>query len=458
MNLQELHKLISEGENDKVEFKSSFNIEAIESLVAFANTGGGKVLIGIHKGTAVGIDLNTETVQTWVNEIKTKTSPMLIPDVDVIATGAKKVVVFIIQEYPVKPVSVRGKYYKRVANSNHLLSTSEVVNMHLQTFNTSWDYHLNNQFSIESISLEKVQLAIDTMNQAGGRTHDDPLTFLLKNDLVRESALTNAAYLLFAKSDSVLTTIELGRFQSDIIIKDAVRTKADILTQAEQVLDFVRKHINKEIIVTGNARHIERWQYPLEAIREIVLNMVVHRDYRSASDAIVKIYDHKIEFYNPGRLPDNITVEDLLTNNYKSTPRNKLIADFCKSLGIIEKYGSGIKRIIDYFAGARLPMPEFRNISDGFMVTVSDGYPETVEETVEKTVEETVEETVPRDKAVAVILDSMVNDPRITQAQLMEKTGLSRRGIEWHIARLKQKGMIKRIGATKNGYWEVKGG
>ena len=288
------------------------------------------------------------------------------------------------------------------------------------------------------------------MNQAGSRIHDDPLTFLLKNDLVRKDALTNAAYLLFAKNDTVLTTIELGRFQSDILIKDSYRTKADILAQAEQVLGFVRKHINKEIIVTGNVRHTQKWQYPLEAIREIVLNMIVHRDYRSASDAIVKIYDHKIEFYNPGRLPDSIAVEDLLTNNYKSTPRNKLIADFCKSLGIIEKYGSGIKRIIDYFASARLPMPEFRNISDGFMVTVSDAYPETVEETVE--------EIVGRDKAVSLILNSLVHDPRITQKQLMEKTGLSRRGIEWHIAQLKQKGILKRIGATKNGYWEVKGG
>ena len=68
--------------------------------------------------------------------------------------------------------------------------------------------------------------------------------------------------------------------------------------------------------------------------------MIVHRDYRSASDSVVKIFSNKIEFYNPGRLPENITVEDLLSNNYISTPRNKLIADFCKNLGLIEKYGS----------------------------------------------------------------------------------------------------------------------
>ena len=168
----------------------------------------------------------------------------------------------------------------------------------------------------------------------------------------------------------MLTAIELGRFQTEIIIKDSARTKADILTQIEQVMEFVLKHFNKEIIITGDAQNTQKWQYPLEAIREIVMNMIVHRDYRSASDSVVKIFNNKIEFYNPGRLPENITVEDLLSNNYISTPRNKLIADFCKNLGLIEKYGSGIRRIVDYFKAENLPVPEFRNISEGFMVTI----------------------------------------------------------------------------------------
>ena len=72
----------------------------------------------------------------------------------------------------------------------------------------------------------------------------------------------------------------------------------------------------------------------------------------------------------PGRLPENITVEDLLANTYKSTPRNKQIADFCKDLGIIEKYWSGIRRILDYFREEKLRLPVFGNISDGFMVAV----------------------------------------------------------------------------------------
>ena len=176
----------------------------------------------------------------------------------------------------------------------------------------------------------------------------DPLAFLFKNDLIRNHKVTNAAYLLFTKEDTVLTTIEMGRFQSPTLIKDNARSKSDILAQINEVMDFVKKHVNKEVIITDKPRHTQKWQYPLEAIREIIMNMIVHRDYRSSSDSIVKIFNNKIEFYNPGRLPDNITVEDLLSNNYKSTPRNKLIADFFRNLGLIEKYGSGIRRVIRY--------------------------------------------------------------------------------------------------------------
>ena len=273
----ELDKLIGPGEGVNLEFKSSFNNELIETLVAFANTTGGKVLIGVNqKRELSGVIINSESIQNWINEIKNKTSPSLIPNVIVLEAGNKTIVVFSIQEYPIKPVATRGKYFKRIANSNHLLSITEVVNLHLQSFNTSWDFHVNNQFKIDDISLDKVQAAIDIINQTSSRINDDPLTFLLKNDLLRDGKLTNAAYLLFTERDTVFTTIELGRFQTDTIIKDSSRTKSDILAQVDHVMDFVRKHINKEVIITGQPRNIQKWQYPLEAFREIITNMIIH--------------------------------------------------------------------------------------------------------------------------------------------------------------------------------------
>ena len=451
-NTLDIKKLIGFNENETLEFKSSFNSELIETLVAFANTKGGRLVMGISpKHEVVGVQMNPESVQNWINEVKTKTSPSLIPDVDIIQYNNKSIVIFVVQEYPIKPVATKGKYFKRVANSNHLLTISEVVNLHLQSFNTSWDYHINTQFKVDDISFEKVQDAINLINRTEAKIYDDPLTFLTKNDLIREGQLTNAAYLLFTNRDTVITTIELGRFQTETIIKDSARTKSDILNQIEQVIDFVKKHINKEVIITGQPRNTQRWQYPLEAIREIVINMIIHRDYRSSSDSILKIFDNRIEFYNPGRLPESITVDDLLLNKYKSTPRNKLIADFCKSIGLIEKYGSGIQRIIEYFKQANLPLPEFTNISEGFMVTVF-----TVEttENVTKKATENVTENVTEERGQQILLIIKEN-PSITTSEMAKKLGVTRRTIARDIEELKSKGFIGRIGSDKTGHWQI---
>jgi ATP-dependent DNA helicase RecG len=189
----------------------------------------------------------------------------------------------------------------------------------------------------------------------------------------------------------------------------------------------------------GSAQNPQKWQYPLEAIREIVLNMIIHRDYRSSSDSIVKIFNDKIEFYNQGRLPDNISVEDLLTNNYKSTPRNKKIAEFFKDLGLIEKYGSGIRRIIGYFKEENLPLPKFENISDGFQVTV---YPAEMGKDTEK-------DTEKLSNNQTVILKEIRNNNNITVEELSVILGINLRNTKNNILKLKTKGLIERIGITK---------
>jgi ATP-dependent DNA helicase RecG len=358
-------------ESEILELKTSFSDEVIISLVAFANANGGSVYVGVKdNGEIQGVELGKETIQNWVNEIKSKTVPFIIPDVEIVEAENTNIIVLTIQEYPVKPISFKGKYYKRIKNSNHQLLVSEVVNMHLQSLNTSWDAYADPMHNLDDISFDKVQKSIEALKNRGMTIHETPLSFLLKNDLIREEKPTNAAYLMFKNKDSISTTIELGRFQDNITIKDTSRTQSDIINQVEQVLDFVKKHINVALIITGEAQNIQKWQYPLEAIREIVLNMIIHREYRANSDSVVKIFDDKIEFYNPGKLPEHITVQDLLENNYKSTPRNKTIAEFFKNLGWIEKYGSGIGRIVNYFTEQGLPEPEFKIIGEGFQVTV----------------------------------------------------------------------------------------
>ncbi|WP_277632254.1 helix-turn-helix domain-containing protein [Avrilella dinanensis] len=132
-----LWNIIKQGESDTLEFKTSFSDEVIISLVAFANTKGGTVCIGVSdKGVIKGVDLGKETIQNWINEVKSKTATVVIPEVEVIQELDKTVVLLKVQEYPIKPVSMRGRCYKRIGNSNHLMSVEEISNEHLRTINT----------------------------------------------------------------------------------------------------------------------------------------------------------------------------------------------------------------------------------------------------------------------------------------------------------------------------------
>ncbi|MCK9509249.1 MAG: HTH domain-containing protein [Pigmentiphaga sp.] len=183
--------------------------------------------------------------------------------------------------------------------------------------------------------------------------------------------------------------------------------------------------------------------------------MIIHRDYRLPYDSVVKIFDDKIEFYNPGKLPEGITISDLLSGNYKSTPRNRKIADFFKNMGWIEKYGSGISRIRRYFREAELPEPEFKLISEGFQVTVFENtfFDET--KNVTKNVTENVTKNVTENRG-SKIMDLMLEQPSVTTKQIAEILNVSKRTIIRDIDKLKDKGQIEYIGPARGGYWKIK--
>ena len=274
----DIPRILQIGEGLQSEFKASFKEDVIETLVAFSNAKGGTVYVGFSdKGDVSGVTIGKETIQNWINEVKNKTMPQIIPDVEIHDVEGKIVVSFYVMEYPIKPVSTRGRYYKRVGNSNHLLSVNEVSNMHLQTVNSSWDYYPRSGKTIDDISFEKVEKVMNSITQRNLNIHyDSAEEFLMKNELLLgEHKISNGCYLMFCKEDNLFTTIQLGLFASEIVIKDDFTNSEDILTQVDEVMSFVRKHINKELIITNKQiENIQRWQYPLEGIRELVLNMI----------------------------------------------------------------------------------------------------------------------------------------------------------------------------------------
>ena len=445
INKQFVLNLINKGESETVEFKASFDQAAIETIVAFANTKGGHVIIGVtDAGKINGVQLSKETTQQWINHIKATTSPSLIPDATVLSIGHKVLVVFVVEEFPVKPISCRGKYLKRIKNANHQMTTRDISDLHLRSYQASWDYYVDQGHGLDDISMEKVKKFIELSNTV--RTNhitDAPITVLEKFELIKGNTITNACYLLFAAKDALLATIELGRFSEETIIQDGTTNRSDLFSAVDAVLLFIRKHLNKSYIISGDKQREERWDYPLEALREIVINMIVHRDYMDSNDSVIKIFSDRIEFFNPGRLAEGLSIKQLLHGNYISAIRNKQIASIFKEAGIIEKYGSGIKRIMAAFRLYKMPEPMFEEIQNGFRVTIFK---------TQKTTQKTTQKISTRER----IYEELKLNPKITREELADKLGKSVNTIKEHLSGLKSKDRVERIGSDRDGYWQVK--
>ncbi len=124
-----IKEILEQHENSRIEFKSNFNSDVVETICAFANASGGNVFIGISdKRKILGVqNLVHETIKNWINTIKTHTLPQLFPEIVVHELQSKLIAEIIVQEYPVKPVACRGKFYKRYGSSNHLLHAQEIL-------------------------------------------------------------------------------------------------------------------------------------------------------------------------------------------------------------------------------------------------------------------------------------------------------------------------------------------
>jgi ATP-dependent DNA helicase RecG len=457
--------MIPSSENVTTEFKTSFSDEVIISLVAFSNAKGGSVYIGVNDRADVnGVEIGKETIQNWINEVKNKTAPQIIPDVEELYVEEKKVVVLSVTEYPIKPVSIKGRYYKRVRNSNHLMSTDEISNEHLKTLNASWDYYADPHHTIKHISVEKISRFVKMVEGQSQREIEiSDNDYLNKLEVFRQGKLTFGGYLLFVGDYCPISDVQVGRFKSDITIIDSISLNTDLFSEVDEIIAFIRKHLMVEYIITGEPQRTERFDYPPDAIREIVINMIVHRDYRDSSASIIKIFDDRIEFYNPGKLYGGNTVDDLLTGNYTSISRNKLIARVFKEAGLIERYGSGIIRIHKICRDYGIKEPEYKEISQGFQVILfkekldlSEKNSDNTVVGVEKISQENGKKTArKRQENGKKIIDAVLADSQISINELAEKLGVSVKTIRTNIEKLKNEGIIQRIGPNKGGYWEI---
>lgn len=368
-------KLIQSGESDTLEFKEGFGKEALETVSAFANTKGGEILVGVSDpGGPKGVRLGKGTVEDWINRISQSSDPRVTPEIETGQIDGKTVVVVRIKEHPLKPVAVKGKCFRRVGKSNRLMTSREIADMHCQSTDTSWDKLPARDARVEDLDRDKIRKFIARANETGRRKipgDEKPLQVLDKMELLKDGKPTWAAFLLFRGEEKRFHTqsaLHCGRFKEETVVIDDRMIEETLIEQIDEAMDFIRKNINVKFVMTGKPERDQVWDYPLDALREALINAVCHRDYTMPSNAEVRIYDDELTIWNPGGLPLGLTIEDLY-KPHRSILRNKGVGAVFYDMGLIEQWGSGIGKMRGLCEKAELPAPMFEELQNGFQVT-----------------------------------------------------------------------------------------
>jgi ATP-dependent DNA helicase RecG len=442
------HRLES-SESQYIEHKRSFGKEAIISLVAFANSEGGRLLVGMDDtGEVCGVSLGQETVQRYLNEIKVSTYPQLIPKIEVLTIEGKQVLSFEVSEYPIKPIAYKNRYYKRIHNSNHIMSLEEIVDLQQQSLSLSYDAYPSRD-AISTLDINLVEEFFKRIQKRALITlQDDMLTNLTKLKLVRDGKATIAAQLLFGDPDF---TIRIGRFKSEATIIDDVIVKSPLFTAVGEALTFVKKHINLSYSFDGSRERKERWQYPIEALRELIMNAVVHRDYKNPSDIIIKVFDDRIIISNPGKLYGKLRIADLERNDYVSSLRNRLLAEMFYLSGDIERYGTGFIRIREYLKEYPEISISVEEMGDFFKVDLRLNPPITppITPPIELVKEANLTELEMK------LLTLLKAKPGTSAGVIASQLEIRRDTVKEYLQRLKGKGLLIREGSSRSGRWIV---
>ena len=338
-----ISELIGGGEGDTVEFKRSLARDVGRELCAFANAGGGTVLLGVtDAGKVVGVaDHNRSKARVL------STARSADPPIEVEVESAGEVLLVAVPPQKRKPYSFGGRFFMRDGASSRQLSSAEVEDLFYAAGRLHFDRKPCPDFSIEN------DLDDETWARFGRRakipeTMDRIAPLRNLGLLDGEDRMTHAGAWLLARDVRRFTTsahVSCALFMGTekVRILDRRDFYGDVPTMVNDAVAWMLSKINVEFIIR-HVRRQERPELPEEALREAVANAVAHRDYRSTANVQIYVFKDRIEIVSPGGLPAGMTEADLGT---KSLPRNPLLFGMLYRMDVVEQIGSGIRRIRD---------------------------------------------------------------------------------------------------------------
>ena len=362
------------SESQNIEWKQSWHDDYLKWICGFANAIGGTIFIGkSDAGEVVHLDNYQRLLEDIPNKIRNQMG--IVCDVQLLEESEKKYIQIKVNPYTV-PVSLRGRYYYRTGSTKIELTGVELNEFLLKKAGKTWDDVIEESASFEDIAPKSIAFFKKEASISGRLPQDImdlPLQETLeKLRLANGDAIKRAALILFGKDPNKFypnIKVKIGRFgttDADLRFQEVLEGNIlELLVQVPEILNA--KFLTKPIVFEGLQR-IEKDIYPVAAIREMLLNALVHRTYMGSMIQI-RVYDHKLMLWNEGNLPEGMTVESL-KGHHVSRPRNPLIADVCFKAGYIDSWGRGTIKIYEACKEAGLPEPEITSLDGGILVTL----------------------------------------------------------------------------------------
>lgn len=370
----------------------------------------------------------------------------------------EKVLAISVPESSNKPHACSDGFFMRIGANSQKLSRDEVFAMGLRSGRLRFDEQVCAGFDLFSDLDEGKFLAY---SEVAGLSKDLSVSDALINlEMVRlenkSLVATNAGVLLFAKnpqrflkSAPVVCALYQGNDKSQIL--DRKIYNEGLLGNIEQALTYVKRHMDVRFDITSLKRK-EVPQYPEQALREAIVNAVMHRDYFDASgDIMIEVFKTQIIISNPGGLVSWLNPKDF--GKY-SRSRNNLIASMLMRTPYVEKMGTGILRINRELAKAGLAEAEFCFDEHNFSITFNSsaeksGSPKSAQKSSPK--------SSPKGspKTADLILELIRADSKISASAIGREIGISKRAVIKQTSRLKEAGKLRRIGSARGGHWEV---
>lgn len=440
-------------ENISVEYKRELTDGLEKEVVAFLNTLGGEIFIGVDdNGNIIGIENSDKLALIVIDRIKNNILPsaMGIFNVDVKQSSGKDYIVITVAQGLEKPYYL--KKYGMSPNGCFYRVGSQSAQMPQSMINELFSRRvINTLHNVVSPNQELTFTQLKIFYEEKG--YDVSGSFFLKNlDLFTEDGKYNyAAYLL---SDNNGTSIKVARFKGteklDILERNEFG-RCCLIKSAINVLEKLNVANTTVVRVGAAAQRTEMRLIEPNALREAVLNAIIHNDYINGAYPVFEIYDDRIEIVSSGGLPVGLSRKEFFAG--RSLPRNKELMRVFSDMDLCEQLGSGMKKILKSY-----PESIFE-ISEHFISTkfaFSEEALKVLGEQLAKendTVNDTLNDTL--NDTESAVLKELKRNVGVTIADLMKEVGKSRPTITRALAELKAKGYIERVGSDKSGYWKI---